>query len=207
MIQSVLRIFKLLSIAVAFVATLLGGMMGWFWIQDWQNDRFKAQFAYLDSAKEEFSDIAFRASFDLDVETAEVDLAGILQSPKMVAMTVSSGAKDTYLARHEREFDPLMRSLYSLWVPSSPEEVNLIVAARWRHEAVGSYSDGSRAYQEVCDFEVVDRQSRATILRGTAVGGPPPSRKGEHDKDQYGSGADQQVIDLIKQGLADLAKN
>jgi hypothetical protein len=67
-----------------------------------------------------------------------------------------------------------------------PAEVRLVIFSNWSSKQIatywleggkefGAWKKGVPGYQMICDVQIVDMQSRATVVRFTVMGSPPPN--------------------------------
>ncbi|MEZ6152477.1 MAG: hypothetical protein R3C09_20445 [Pirellulaceae bacterium] len=208
MLASVVRIGKLFGIAIVLVPTLFGGLLGWFRFKNWQSESFQEQYAYLLPIVDELSEIE-RNALDAGIDHPSIVLDRILTAPKIVAITHQVNRNSTFLSRRSNSVDPLMNSLESAWIPKTIDEVNLILTLRWCEASVGSYADGSVAYQEYCDFRLYDRHSGQLLLEGRGAGALPSGskRRSSTRSDQFGGFADDDVVKLLKGELEEIKTN
>lgn len=76
--------------------------------------------------------------------------------------------------------------------PTSPNEVDSVVLHKCRYDQVGSYSNGSRALQQVCAVDVIDVATGGWSSWGEFQGTAPPSeikRKRGSTSDEKGGSA------------------
>jgi hypothetical protein len=202
----ILRFAKLFGVATVVFAGILSLIFGAQFAskayKDWRTNGFTEKYGHLKAQESTFYKIATRVKADDSL--SEDRLNSILQSPKLIAITIQPNSHSGTITRVSGEVDPLMESMEADWIPRSSEEVNLIVGTTYRHEIVGTFSDGKRAFQEVCHFSICDLQTGQKLLEGTAAGSEPRGRKKHYEGDQYGGPADSKVVELIKQGLNEL---
>jgi hypothetical protein len=80
---------------------------------------------------------------------------------------------------------------------SKPEEVGAVVLTDWQKNEVGTYDDGTRAYQYTVDVTVVDHARRTVIAQSTFTGSEPP-RTIKYSSEGVGSKPTKEVVDYLK---------
>jgi hypothetical protein len=75
-----------------------------------------------------------------------------------------------------KQIDDLYFDLPDAFKARDPESVKTVVFLSWRKEEAGLYDNGRLAYKYFCMVEMVDRETKELLQRGTFGGLAPPNR-------------------------------
>ncbi len=76
-----------------------------------------------------------------------------------------------------REVDAIYFSLKDTYKPKSVSDVSTVVGFKCTNQALGSYTDGTSAYQKSCDIYVIRTSDHSWSRLGTFTGSEPPNTK------------------------------
>jgi hypothetical protein len=188
--------------AVLTGVILVGGIVvlivGVIKFDEWGKERNRDKVAHLESRLDEFLAIATR---NPGSSSSERSSRAVKAKPVFVCVR-SNDNDDAFGIRFDRKIDALTNKLPDDLFPDSADEVNTVVALSWGQNPIGSYDDGSSAYQETCTVEIYDSGSGQLVASKTFTGGQPPEffdkvegSSARHDV--FGSRCDEDILKYV----------
>lgn len=200
----VFRFIRLFAIALTVLGLIFGVLTAVMQYEQYKQDKFSRQFSFLDSQLDQYKELAYQG-------LPQGSSSELKRPAKVAVYCLQTNDRSPWpLYRHERAIDPLMLSLPSEWLPTSASEVTTLVVMQWAQQHIGTFTDGSTAYQEHCRVDVIDLATKTISATADFAGGEPPTTKREnnyasqsnsgHEK-VFGTGCEASVLDFLEQVL------